>query len=309
MESRKPEMRNQKPASRNFKGAGGLPLIGFGFSIFCCLVSIFLLPSSIARAEAGTAVVVGAERLFVRRGPGTEFPPFATLTKGDTVEVQEMQGEWARIMTGGGQTGYVRSNFLVLPGERERPAAPPLISPTPAQKPQPSATEPSALRATTARNKALETEIRNLQQEITALRSRSEVTRVSGTPASVAPAPVAPASLARAFLTPASVTPVATTPMTPPATATPLLAPAAGTDQLHAEIARLTAVVETLQHRLEARPPVEGLPAPGVPIDDTPHSWSSGALALGLIGVAIGWLAGSTLGRKSDRGRRSRIRF
>jgi hypothetical protein len=294
MESRKPEMPKQKPANRRFKGAASLPLTGLGFSIFCFVFFIFSLPSSTACAEGGTAVVVGAERLFVRRGPGTEFPPFATLTKGDTVEVQEMQGEWARIMTGGGQTGYVRSNFLVLPRERERPASPPSAPPTPLQKPQPAAAEPSALRAANARNKALETEIRNLQQEITALRSRSAVALAVVTPASV---------------TPASATPVATTPLTPPPTATLVPVPAAGTDQLQAEIVRLTAMVETLQHRPESRPPIEGLPAPVVPIEETPHAWSSGALALGIIGVAIGWLAGTMLGRKPDRGRRSRIRF
>lgn len=273
-------MGNQKPAIRKSAPPRCFNVIGVGF-----LFLISLLPS-IAGAQTGTALVVGAERLFVRRGPGTEFPPFATLTKGDTVEVQEMQGEWARIMTGGGQTGYVRSNFLVSPGEREKPAVTLTPVPTSAAKPQPAAAESSALRAASERNKALEAELNKLQQRMAELKSRSE------------------AALAPVVVTAAPVVPTAVTP-----TPASMAAPAAGTEQLQAEIRRLTAVVEALQHRLDTRPPVEGVPPPVMPIEATPHSFSSGALAFGVIGVAIGWLAGSTLGRKQDRSRRSRIRF
>jgi hypothetical protein len=294
MESRKPEMRNQQPAARKLKRPTALRLIALGLSIFCCLISMRVFPVGTSYAEAGRSMVVGAGRLYVRRGPGTEFPPFATLTKGDTVEVQEMQGEWARIMTGSGLTGYVRSNFLILAGEHRKPPALPVLPPTPTVKPQPvakpqptvhaqpvAAAEPTTLRAANARNRSLEIEIRNLQQQLAELKSSKEVTPAVETAVTPSPTP----------------------------TSTPVTGPVvADADQLHAEIARLTALVESLQRPPEARPLVEGLPAPA-PSDHTSQSWLSGALVLGFIGVAIGWLAGSTLGRKPDRGRRSRVRF
>ena len=211
---------------------------------------------------------------------------------------------------------------LVLPGEHKKPGAvastPPsptakpasTTKPTPTMKPSPTANpgrpakvtpvaaaEPETLRTANARSKSLEAEIQNLQQQIADLKSRRDA----------APLPVAGTTsiaVALAPVTPASGTPVSGTP-----SPTPTQDPIAGSDQPQAEIARLTALVETLQHRLEVRPPIEGLPAPAVPSDGTPHSWSSGALTLGVIGIGIGFLAGSTLGKKPDRGRRSRVRF
>ena len=41
-----------------------------------------------AAAQSNTAVVTGTQRVFVRRGAGTEFPAFATLERGSVVEVQ-----------------------------------------------------------------------------------------------------------------------------------------------------------------------------------------------------------------------------
>src|SRR5574337_1505652 len=93
----------------------------FRASITCLLVS--LATATATWAQGNTAVITGAEHVFIRRGPGTEFPPFATLSQGATVEIQEMLGEWARIRTVTGQSGYVRSTFLSPIGER--PPAPP----------------------------------------------------------------------------------------------------------------------------------------------------------------------------------------
>src|SRR5437870_3286473 len=114
MKNRKHEMETRKPA--NGAHAPRLDLIGFPFCISDFLFSIFL-PSILAAlfvtlpapiwAQSGTAVVTGADRVFVRRGPGSEFAPFATVDKGSTVEVRSVQGEWALIVTAGGQSGYV----------------------------------------------------------------------------------------------------------------------------------------------------------------------------------------------------------
>jgi len=75
-----------------------------------------------AGAQGNMAIVTGAEHVFIRRGPGTEFPPFASLSAGAEVEIQEMRGEWARVLTASGKSGYVRSNFLALATE-QRPAS------------------------------------------------------------------------------------------------------------------------------------------------------------------------------------------
>ncbi|MFN8627960.1 MAG: SH3 domain-containing protein [Candidatus Binatia bacterium] len=85
-------------------------------AIACALLCA--VAASETSAQGNTAVITGAEHVFIRRGPGTEFPPFANLSQGATVEIQEMRGEWARVQTATGQSGYIRSTFLTLVGER-----------------------------------------------------------------------------------------------------------------------------------------------------------------------------------------------
>jgi len=304
-------MRIQKPGNQMFGRAHLCRWMTAGILAACYLLSSPLFAPSPAAAESGSAVIVGVERLYVRRGPGAEFPPFATLTKGDTVEVQEMQGEWARIVTGSGLSGYVRSNFLQLPGEHKKPAttpptlptptvkAPPVVKPTATAKTptstrlaSPTPTTPTTLRAANA-------EIQRLQQQIAELKGHTDG--------------VASAGATPAFGTPTLASALSESPAvasaTPSPTPTQLVAAAAGdTDPAQAEIARLTQLVETLQRRLDARPPIEGLTTPVVPSDSPAHSWSSG-LTLGIIGAALGWFVGSIWGRKPDRGRRPRVRF
>jgi len=127
--------------------------------------------------------VTGSARVHIRRGPGTEFPALATLTMGTTLEVQEMNGEWARVLTPGGQVGYVNSNFLALPGEtstaeRESPPATPVA---PAESPAPQ--ESAALRGLNEQNKALGAEIRRLQDELAAIKNRPDPTLAPAPPA------------------------------------------------------------------------------------------------------------------------------
>jgi len=255
----------------------GLPV---ALGVFCLFASGVWAPSGTpaAWAEDEASVTVGVERLYVRRGPGTEFPPFATLTKGDTVEVQEMQGEWARIVTGSGQTGYVRSTFLIAPGEREKvapatPAAHPTNSPAAHAAATPVATpESAALRAAGERTRTLEAEVRTLQQQLAELQRKGE------SKATAAPSPVE---------TLTAFTPTLAEPAAAPST------PAAGSSSgslelVRGELARLTLAVDELQRRLDARPALEG-----------PATSGEGA----------GWTIGSSTGRKSDRSRRPRMRF
>ncbi|HXQ21542.1 MAG TPA: SH3 domain-containing protein [Candidatus Acidoferrales bacterium] len=222
-------------------------------------------------------MVTGAKRVFVRRGPGLEFQPFATLTNGTTVDVQEMQGEWARITTVGGQVGYVNSTFLSLPAEAERQSATPAAPPPPGTAPVRS--EAAPLHAVNERNKALEAEVRSLQQELEAQKSRAEATPVAA--------------------------PAATTP-----------GGATDIEQLKGQLAHLTTAVEGLQRgladaRLAAEPPAATTTTttPATPAEGSPHSVTSTAILLGVVGLGVGWLMGSAFGRRQERGRRSRVRF
>jgi outer membrane murein-binding lipoprotein Lpp len=140
------------------------PLFHFRFDIFVLLA----LSVGLVWAQANTAVVAGAEHVFIRRGPGTEFPPFATLAEGTSVQIQEMHGEWARVLTVSGQSGYVNSNFLALPSEHRAPPAA-----TPARS------EAAAVRQLTEENKSLTAQITQLQEELAASKARAEATPTS----------------------------------------------------------------------------------------------------------------------------------
>ncbi len=64
-----------------------------------------------------TAIVTGTEWVFIRRGPGNQFPPFARIPSGSTVEVQEVRADWAQIITASGQVGFIHVRFLSFPDE------------------------------------------------------------------------------------------------------------------------------------------------------------------------------------------------
>ncbi len=136
-----------------------------------CLVLIGLAGAAWAEANAG--VVSGAERVVIRRGPGKQYPPVAALGRGSRVEVQEVHGQWARIVTARGEKGYVKRSYLVIAGEHERHAAQAPAA-TPVATPHESTA--AALQAATERNKSLETELQNLRQELTDLKSRAQAT-------------------------------------------------------------------------------------------------------------------------------------
>jgi len=269
MEDRKQGITKREPV--NARPIRRFQLAGLKFSVLGFLLSIFFvgLPVS-AVAQGNTAVVAGAEHVFIRRGPGTEFPPFATLSEGSSVEIQEMHGEWARVVTASGQSGYVRSNFLALPGEHGAPlataphrAAPPAATP--------ARSEAAALHQLTEENKSLTAQISQLQEELVALKARAEPT-----PASVptgAPAPL-------------------------------------DVEKLHADLARLTAAVEQLEKRLEVEPPrVNVSPLPSLPADGPVRVVTSTTILLAAIGLCVGWLLGNAYGRRQERARRPRVRL
>lgn len=225
-----------------------------------CLAFVGLVGA--AWAQASTGVVTGAERLVIRRGPGKQYPPVAALGRGSRVEIQDVHGQWVRIVTARGEKGYVKRSYLIVAGEHDR-RAPQAAAPTPAAVPHESAA--AALQAASERNKSLEAEVQKLQQELAELKNRPQ-----------APAALPPSSL-------------------PPAT-----------EQLHAELTRLTAAVEGLQRRLDTQPAAD--PAASSPDSSSPPV-SATSVLFAMIGILVGWLVGGTYGRKQERGRRSRIRF
>ncbi|MFQ5665909.1 MAG: SH3 domain-containing protein [Candidatus Binatia bacterium] len=222
-----------------------------------------------ASAQGSTAVVVGAERLFVRRGPGKTFPAFATVTKGTTVEVRELRGEWARIVTAGGQVGYVSSNFLALPSQ-ERWGAAEASAVTPAAPARATAQAAPGTLTLTERNRALKAQVNRLQAELAARRSPP-----AATPASKA-APGAGTDLERLHAE--------------------LQRVAAVVDDIHRRVGGHAQSGTTR-------------PATNAGMGKTPPAVSSTAIVLGLLGLVVGWLLGAVYGRSQERGRRSRIRF
>lgn len=63
-------------------------------------------------AQAGEVRHVAVEMLKVRQGPGGDQPVLALLDRFATVQVVDVRGDWARILTASGLTGYVPSRFL-----------------------------------------------------------------------------------------------------------------------------------------------------------------------------------------------------
>jgi hypothetical protein len=248
-------------------------LAGWKFPVFHFRFLILVLSalfSGFAWAQTNTAVVAGAAHVFIRRGPGTEFPPFATLTEGSSVEIQKMHGEWARVLTASGQSGYVKSNFLALPGEHRAPlatASPRAVPPTAT----PARSEAASVHQLTEENKSLTAQIGRLQEELVTLKARAEVTPASA------------------------------------ATAAPV---AVDVEKLHADLRRLTAAVEQLEKRLDVEPPrVSVSPLPNLPADGPVRVVTSTTILLAAIGLCVGWLLGNAFGRRQERARRPRVRL
>jgi uncharacterized protein YraI len=109
--------------------------------ILTLLVALSLVLGAPTRSAAETipAIVTGAERLYVRRGPGVDFPAFATIEQGERVEVERLEGVWALVKLASEQTGYVHSTFLSFPGQM-RATVIAVASPTPTSTPMPQPT-------------------------------------------------------------------------------------------------------------------------------------------------------------------------
>ncbi|MFI5398132.1 MAG: SH3 domain-containing protein [Candidatus Binatia bacterium] len=271
-------MGNREPASHLMAPFGFVRIRCPSFpaprSLFSIAFVFLLCWGTVVWAQGNTAIVTGADHVFIRRGPGTGFPPFATLSEGATVEIQEMQGEWARVLTANGQSGYVNSTFLSLPGEHPaKPSAVAMPATTPTAASTPVEHQSAALRTLTEQNKSLSAEVRRLQDELATMKSQAEVMP--------SPAPTS-APVANEF------------------------------ERLHSDLARLGAAVEHLQRRLdvETSAPRENVaPSMAAPPEGVQRMTASTAGLLAAIGFCIGWLLGNAYGRRHERGRRPRVRL
>jgi len=267
--------------------------------------------------QTSTATVTGADKLVVRRGPGKQFPPFASLTEGSKVEVEQVEGEWARIVTGSGQRGYVHSNFLSISGPAE-PAAAPATAPPAEPTAERVASEPTATRApdrartaeTEARasneRKKNETDLRAanervkaLEGELKAATDRVKILEGEGTTLR---------DRVKSLETDLQSTQQELTQLRTRPTVADVHSTTPPGAELRSDIERLTVAVETLQNRLNSvtSPIGATASAEGGPASD---AVSATTVLLGLVGVIVGWGLSGAFGRKQDRSRRSRIRF
>ncbi len=105
------------------------------------LYSVIVAPGAMLSQRVGSGTIEGAEALNVRSGPGVEHTATGTLRRGDAVEVEAIEGKWARVKHAGGQ-GWVFAQFVTIPTAGPEPA-----TPTPVQ---PVGEEDPSLGATTA---------------------------------------------------------------------------------------------------------------------------------------------------------------
>ncbi len=69
-------------------------------------------PSNYVPARVMTKTVQGVVNL--RSGPGTGYSSSGKLRRGDFLKVTETSGEWRKVVTSGGASGYVQQNYVSL---------------------------------------------------------------------------------------------------------------------------------------------------------------------------------------------------
>lgn len=66
---------------------------------------------STTTTNTSTTLTITGNTLNVRSGPGTNYEIVTGLTKGDKVTKLGQEGDWYRIQTSGGQTGYISAQY------------------------------------------------------------------------------------------------------------------------------------------------------------------------------------------------------
>ena len=73
-------------------------------------------PPAQEKPTTKTGVVVNCHKLNVRKGPGMSHSSFEWLSRGDKVTVIGKEGEWHKVTTASGKTGYVHQDFISIDG-------------------------------------------------------------------------------------------------------------------------------------------------------------------------------------------------
>lgn len=68
-------------------------------------------PSTGTTTNTSTTLTITGNTLRVRTGPGTNYEVVTSLAKGDKVTKLGQDGEWYRIQTSDGKTGYISSQY------------------------------------------------------------------------------------------------------------------------------------------------------------------------------------------------------
>jgi uncharacterized protein YgiM (DUF1202 family) len=107
--------------------------------IFAMLAFLALVPPS----RAGMATVSGVSRIYLRGGPGTSYAPNGFVAEGEAVTTTAQVGNWHRVQTADGRSGYIYGGYLsfVSTPSPESAAAPPAneAAPAPAEPTLPAA--------------------------------------------------------------------------------------------------------------------------------------------------------------------------
>jgi hypothetical protein len=79
-------------------------------------LSLFLVPIAVlslaVSSRAGTATVTGVAQIYLRMGPGTTYSPNGVVAEGQAVTTIEQVGNWHRVETLDGRTGFIYSGYL-----------------------------------------------------------------------------------------------------------------------------------------------------------------------------------------------------
>ena len=156
--------------------------------IIAALAFLALVPPS----RAGTATVSGVSRIYLRSGPGTSYAPNGFVAEGEAVTTTAQVGNWHRVQTADGRSGYIYGGYLSFADSPSTESAPaPLGDEAPAAPAVPSAPsaevapsgEPDAEAAAAPASPAVddwEAELASLKAEVARL--RSEVGEVPASP-------------------------------------------------------------------------------------------------------------------------------
>jgi uncharacterized protein YgiM (DUF1202 family) len=246
-------------------------------------VGAFLFAAS--ALHAAQAEIVGIPKIYLRAGPSADEPPLAILSAGDVVDVVDIEGSWTKVHTTDGKIGYIYHRYVTPKLATEAGAA--RESP-PTTMPSAEAAHPDSFPAASA---AAESVVRS--------------TAPLEAPATVA-APEAPAGDLGAA---------------PSAERSPSEELSVQVASLRAEIADLKEKVQNRQAQLAAEPGAAAVPSatdglatppgtattPAAPISG--RDQAVGVLMIAAFSLVIGWVLGSTFGRRGSRSRGSRLRF